>query len=86
MTTSFGPTILEKFIVYTDEMPEPQLSGAARVPGDRVVLCAERLRRRTRRGQAFLVGGFSALGIPSLASAGVPTGAVGDGTPTATLR
>ena len=26
MTTSFGPTTLEKFTVYTDEVPEPQLA------------------------------------------------------------
>ncbi len=38
ITTSFGPTLLEKFIVYTDEVPDPRPSGAARVPGDRVVL------------------------------------------------
>jgi hypothetical protein len=24
ITTSFGPTYLEKFIVYTDQVPEPQ--------------------------------------------------------------
>jgi transglutaminase-like putative cysteine protease len=29
ITTSFGPTYLEKFVVYTDEIPEPQLTGVA---------------------------------------------------------
>jgi transglutaminase-like putative cysteine protease len=29
ITTSFGPTYLEKFIVYTDQVPEPQPTGVA---------------------------------------------------------
>ena len=29
ITTSFGPTNLEKFIVYTDQVPEPQPTGMA---------------------------------------------------------
>jgi hypothetical protein len=29
ITTSFGPTHLEKFIVYTDQVPEPQPTGMA---------------------------------------------------------
>ena len=29
ITTSFGPTYLEKFIVYTDQMPEPQATEVA---------------------------------------------------------
>ena len=62
ITTSFGPTLLEKFIVYTDQVPEPQPSGAAQVRGDRVAMLALNASRRIRRGQAFLVGGFSAIG------------------------
>ena len=38
ITTSFGPTLLEKFIVYTDEVPEPQPTGVAQVPGDGAVM------------------------------------------------
>ena len=30
ITTSFGPTHLEKFIVYTDQVPEPQPTGVGR--------------------------------------------------------
>ena len=33
-TTSFGPTMLEKFIVYTDEVPEPQLAWSRRSEAD----------------------------------------------------
>jgi transglutaminase-like putative cysteine protease len=33
-TTSFGPTMLEKFIVYTDEVPEPQLAWRRRSEAD----------------------------------------------------
>ncbi len=29
ITTSFGPTQLEKFTVYTDQVPEPQPTGLA---------------------------------------------------------
>ena len=38
ITTSFGPTLLEKFIVYTDQVPEPRPSEAAQVRGDRVAM------------------------------------------------
>ena len=29
LTTSFGPSLLEKFTVWTDEVSQPQLVGAA---------------------------------------------------------
>ena len=38
ITTSFGPTFLEKFIVYTDHVPEPQPTESPWVPGDRVAM------------------------------------------------
>jgi len=36
ITTSFGPTCIEKFIVYTDQVPEPQPTGVTWVRGDQV--------------------------------------------------